>query len=82
MKPLIDKQVNLDRLQYTCTRLNSLEVNFNINRWNHGVHKGESYQTAKCVTNLVLAGGTIRLCSTNKNVCAQYTYTNLALKYL
>ena len=38
---VIDKLVNIDRLQYTCTRLHSLGGNCNVCRWNSGAKRGK-----------------------------------------
>ena len=52
---LIDKLVNLDRLQNTFTRLRSLEETVR-SKDVIGVQKGGSHLTAKCATTLVLVG--------------------------
>ena len=55
----IDKLVNIDKLQYTCTRLRSKEINCKIYRWNLGAKKGKP-SNGQISTNLVLADITIR----------------------
>ena len=42
----IDKLVNIDRLQYTCTCLHSLGRNYKIYRWNWGGNRGKLREAA------------------------------------
>ena len=44
MVETIDKLVDIDKLQYTCTHLPCLEKNCKIYRWNWGAKRGQNVQ--------------------------------------